>query len=153
MSSQSSCACRCTRPSSQVGAGQPTRDSLCPVETRARPSRSPSALQGLCGVSQLCSRLLLQKICVLLPPPTPSCEGISMPVTSRGKRDSSEALQRAEPHRSALTDGNLWSQGRQQRHSAAPCPFHFRFTRVSGLLDSRDTLCVPNALSTLLSVL
>lgn len=86
-------------------------------------------------------------------PTTPSCEGISVPGTSHGKQHSSEVLQRAELHRSALIDRNLWSQGRQQRCSAAPCPFHFRFTCTSGLLDRRDTPCVPNALSALLSVL
>lgn len=86
-------------------------------------------------------------------PPTPSCEGISVPGTNRQMRLPSEVLQRARPHTSALTDRHLWRQGRQQRRSAVSHPSHFRFTCVSGLLDNHDTLCVLNALSTLLSVL
>ena len=44
-SSLSLYACRCTRPSSQVGPSQASCESLCPVETRARPSHSPLALR------------------------------------------------------------------------------------------------------------
>lgn len=122
-SSLSLCACRCTRPSSQVGHGQAPR-AFCAVEA-GLPFTLAFCSPASCVA--FCSSVLgffFKDPCILLPSPDSLLRVSAPEVQPRQARLSSEVLQRAKPHRSVLTDGHLWSQRRQQKRS---CLFHFRF--------------------------